>query len=239
LCGVSDSCFGTAPKANELKSSFPEIASKELSALMRVNETDQEGRMLFMRRIAFMSLVVCLFAGLATAQVPTSGNVFLGYSFENTDWSGLGSGLTRPNLSGWEASLEGKIFPHIGIVADLSGHYGSENLGVLPVQPAGTSAENISVTGHELEVLFGPRVSIPIGKFTPFAEAFFGVAHIHNGGALPSSANTSFGTALGGGLDYKIIRPIGVRMEADYVQTRFFSATQDNFRFSTGVVVHF
>jgi opacity protein-like surface antigen len=201
---------------------------------------DQEGRVFFMRKIAFVSIAVCLFASLAAAQVPTSGNVFLGYSYEDTDWSGLASNLHRPNLSGWEGSLEGKIFPHIGIVADLSGHYGSENFNPFPVQPVGTSGGGgINVTGHELEVLFGPRLSIPVGKFTPFAEAFFGVAHIHNGGALPSSSNTSFGTALGGGLDYKIIRPIAVRVEADYLQTRFFNTTQNNLRFSTGVVVRF
>jgi opacity protein-like surface antigen len=191
-----------------------------------------------MRRIVFVSLAVCLFASLAAAQVPTSGNVFLGYSFERTDWTGLASGLSHPNLSGWEGSLEGKIFPHIGIVADLSGHYGSESFSPAPVVPVGASG-GINVTGHELEVLFGPRLSIPVGKLTPFAEAFFGVAHIHNGGALPSSSNTSFGTALGGGLDYKIIRPIAVRVEADYLQTRFFSTTQNNLRFSTGVVVRF
>jgi opacity protein-like surface antigen len=184
-----------------------------------------------MCKIAFVSFVVCLFASLAAAQVPTSGNVFFGYSFENSDWSGLSSGLSRPNLSGWEASLEGKVFPHIGIVADLSGHYGSENFT--------TSETNVNVTGHELEVLFGPRLSIPVGKVTPFAEAFFGVAHIHNGGDFPSSSNTSFGTALGGGLDYRIMRPISVRVEADYLQTRFFNTTQDNFRFSTGIAVHF
>jgi opacity protein-like surface antigen len=190
-----------------------------------------------MRQIALLSVLVGLFATVAAAQVPTSGNVFLGYSFENTDWSGLSTGLGRPNLSGWEASLEGKIFPHIGIVADLSGHYGSENFNPPPVSvPAGG---DINVTGHELEVLFGPRVSIPVGKITPFAEAFFGVAHIHNGGAFPSNSNTSFGTALGGGLDYRIMRPVAIRVEADYLQTRFFSTTQDNFRLSTGIAVHF
>jgi opacity protein-like surface antigen len=188
-----------------------------------------------MRRIVFVLVLVGLFAGLASAQVPTSGNVFFGYSFENSDWSGLSSGLNRPNLSGWEASLEGKVFPHIGIVADLSGHYGSESF--TAATPSGTT--DVNVTGHELEVLFGPRVSIPVGKLTPFVEAFFGVAHIHNGGDFPSSSNTSFGTALGGGLDYRIIRPIAVRVEADYLQTRFFNTTQDNFRFSTGVVVRF
>ncbi len=29
------------------------------------------------------------------------------------------------NLNGWNGSLEGKIFPFVGLVADLSGYYGS------------------------------------------------------------------------------------------------------------------
>jgi len=163
-----------------------------------------------MPKIAYIGLGVFLLASFATAQ---SGSVFVGYSFENTNWAGLNSSLSRPNLNGWEASLEGKVFPHLGIVTD--------------------------VTGHEWEALFGPRLSIPVGNFTPFAEAMIGVAHVHNGGDFPSTANTSFATAIGGGLDYRLIKLIAVRLEADYLQTRFYSTTQDNLRLSTGVVFRF
>lgn len=190
-----------------------------------------------MRKIAFVLLGVLAAASLADAQIPTSGNIFVGYSYENTNWSGLNSGLSRPNLSGWEASLEGKLFPHLGIVTDFSGHYGSESFTV--VVPAVPARITTHVTGHEWELLFGPRLSIPVGNITPFAEAMFGLAHIHNGGDLPSTANTSFATALGGGLDYKLIKFLAVRLEVDYVQTRFYSTKQNNLRLSPGLVFRF
>jgi len=79
--------------------------------------------------IAFTSF---LLAGLAAAQVPTSGNIFVGYSFENASSSALNLDLSRPNLQGWEASLEGKVFPALGIVADFTGHCGSESFTQLP-----------------------------------------------------------------------------------------------------------
>ncbi len=49
----------------------------------------------------------------------------------------------------------------------------------------------------------------------------------------------SFATALGGGLDYKIIKPVAWRFQGDYVRTSFFGGTQDNVRISTGIVLRF
>ena len=48
-----------------------------------------------------------------------------------------------------------------------------------------------------------------------------------------------FADGIGGGLNYRIIKPIAWRFQLDYLQTRFFSATQSNVRFSTGIVVRF
>jgi opacity protein-like surface antigen len=187
-----------------------------------------------MLKAACIGIVLFLFAGLATAQIP-SGNVFFGYSYENTDWSGINSTLNRPNLHGWEASFEGKVLPYIGIVGDVSGHYGSQSF--VEFTPAGPTT--INITGHEQEYLFGPRLSVPVGKWTPFGEVLVGLAHIHNGGSLPSTANTSFAAAFGGGLDYRVFRPVALRVEGDYLRTTFFSATQNNLRLAVGVVVRF
>jgi len=75
-----------------------------------------------------------------------------------------------------------------------------------------------------------------VGRFRPFVEGLFGGAHVNaNGGG----SDTSFATALGGGLDYKIIRPLAWRFQGDYVQTRFFGTTQSNVRLSTGIVFRF
>jgi opacity protein-like surface antigen len=172
-----------------------------------------------------------LFSTAADAQVPTSGNVFFGYSYYNTDLSSDG----RTNTNGWEASLEGKVVPFLGFVADFDAHYGSQNFPICGSSLSGTTCINASFT--ENNFLFGPRVSFSVGRFRPFAEALFGGAHVNVNNGVGS--DTSFATAIGGGLDYKIIKPVAWRFEGDYVQTRFFGATQDNVRISTGIVFRF
>lgn len=56
-----------------------------------------------MRKSGFALLALLVFSGLASAQVPTSGNVFFGYSYYNTDLASI----NRASLNGWEGSLEG------------------------------------------------------------------------------------------------------------------------------------
>jgi opacity protein-like surface antigen len=193
-----------------------------------------------MLKAAGIATVLFLFAGLASAQLP-SGNIFFGFSYERTNSTAFSGSnlvtntLTHPNLHGWEASFEGKILPLVGIVGDVSGHYGSQSF--VEVTPNGP--QNINVTGHEQEYLVGPRLSVPVGKFTPFGELFVGAAHIHTGGILPSPSNTSFAYALGGGVDYRVFRPIALRVEGDYLRTKFYNSRQNNFRLSVGVVFRF
>lgn len=154
--------------------------------------------------------LVLLCASAAVAQVPTSGNIFFGYSYNDADFNG-----SRANFNGWDGSLEGKVIPWVGIVADISGHYGS----------------NDSI----YSAVFGPRISVSVGRLTPFAHAMLGVSHFSS---RPAS-DTSFADALGGGVDYSLIHGIGWRFQLDALQTRFFGLKQNDFRFSTGPVLHF
>jgi hypothetical protein len=186
-----------------------------------------------MRRVLAVGFLTVIVASLAAAQVPTSGNVFFGYTYYHTNISTTDTA----NTNGWEATLEGKVLPFIGIVADFSQNYGSENFpaGVCPVSLPACPA-NVNLNIHEQNYLFGPRVSASVGKFRPFAEALFGAGHVSTNGV---GSDSSFATALGGGLDYRIIRPIAWRFQGDYVQTRFFGNTQNNVRISTGIVLRF
>jgi opacity protein-like surface antigen len=188
---------------------------------------------LFMLKAACLGAALFLFAGLANAQVPTSGNIFFGYSFENATSTAVNlSDVTRPNLQGWEGSLEGKVLPSLGIVADFSGHYGSDQ--VVELTPDGPLV--VSGSRHEEDVMFGPRFSFAVRKFRPFAEFEFGLGHVNTNGF---GSDTSFAMALGGGLDYRIVRPLALRFQGDYVSTRFFGTTQNNVRLSTGIVFRF
>lgn len=124
-----------------------------------------------MRMVLFIVLAALACASLASAQVPTSGNVFFGYSYYNADLSSLG----RSNLNGWTGSLEGKVLPWVGMVADFSETYGSESITILCPGP---SCPSESINAHEYNMLFGPRLSVSVGKVRPFAEALFGVGHV-------------------------------------------------------------
>ena len=197
-----------------------------------------------MRRILVAVFMVFSFAGLGEAQVPTSGNVFFGYSYYNSALA-----VNRASLNGWEGSLEGKVFPHVGIVADFSGHYGSQDYPVCPVfvpvgGGGGGGCATASNSTHELNVMFGPRISFSAGRWRPFGQGLFGVAHISSNGF---GSNNSFAMALGGGVDYRIVKPVAWRSQLDCMRTQLSLAgfgsssgsAQNNFRLSTGIVLRF
>jgi len=71
-------------------------------------------------RITAIGFALFVFTAVGYAQIP-SGNVFVGYSYMSADLVSNG----RANLNGWNGSVEGKVLPFIGLVADFSGHYGS------------------------------------------------------------------------------------------------------------------
>ena len=174
-----------------------------------------------MRRLWTFVLLLAL-TGAVWAQIPTRGNVFFGYSYDRTS---ITSNDTS-NLNGWEATLEGKFAPWIGLVADVDGHYGSHNY-------LGTNAD---IAAHN--VLFVPRVSVRVQRFRPFAEFLVGVGHISRSNGI-SDSDTSFVDAVGGGLDYKIFGPLTLRGQLDWINTRFYGQGQNGVRLSTGIALHF
>ena len=202
-------------------------------------------------RIVGLAFIIFVLTLAATAQVPTSGNIFVGYSYVHTD---LGAPRPIPDagvitignptgLNGWHASAEGKVLPHFGLVADVSGQYGSQTFThscgfILPcTRTRGTADANF----HNF--LFGPRISASIGGFRPFAHAMLGFSRVSE--TFNERTNSfqvsefGFSDAVGGGLDYRLIPVIGWRAQLDLLQTRSFNDTQNNFRFSTGPVFRF
>lgn len=133
------------------------------------------------------------------------------------------------NTNGWEFSGNYKLASFLGGVADFSGTYGS------------THGSNLHLNTY----LFGPQVSFP-ARVSPFAHALFGVAHesLSNPG-VPSGtpglgANNAFATAIGAGIDVKVVPFVFVRLiQVDYLATRFGSSTQNQPRASAGIVFHF
>ena len=171
-------------------------------------------------------LVAALGMGTALAQVPTRGNIFFGYSYARTSVSSGDS----TNLNGWEATMEGKFLPWIGLVVDVDGHYGSHEYDC----PGMGCPFKADIAAHN--ILFGPRVSVQVKRYRPFAEFLVGAGHISRSGI---DSDTSFANGAGGGLDYKIAGPVTARAQLDWINTRYYGEGQNGVRFSTGIAVHF
>ena len=211
-----------------------------------------------MSKLRLLAGALLLFASGARAQGHGRFAVFGGYSSRAdivpTPVSFLPISIpTVATLNGWNASLEAKVFHFVGAVADVSGFYGSYGVtlgceAILGCVPIGGK-----VNSSLYSVLFGPQVSVSVWRFTPFAHALFGVAHIsHNPGLTAlsgfSNSDTSFADAFGGGLDFRIVSLVSVRLQADLLQTRFFNLpppigfltpSQNGFRGSVGLVFRF
>jgi Outer membrane protein beta-barrel domain len=178
------------------------------------------------RKFKFIVLSVFIISAIAAAQTPTGGNIFLGYSYSKAEEP---ISFQTANLNGWEGTVEGKFLPWIGLVADFGAHYGSVPQNACLGCPNGGDIKRYTI-------LFGPRVSVSIQNFTPFAHALVGIGRFTETGSF---SDTSFASAIGGGLDYKLIKGLAWRIQGDELHTRFFSTSQDHLRLSTGIVFRF
>jgi hypothetical protein len=123
------------------------------------------------------------------------------------------------NFNGWEASGAVKLLGPLALAADFSD----------------TSSSYVGVNTRLKTYLFGPQLRLP-GPISPFAHFLVGAAHESFGGATQNA----FATAVGAGLDLKVLPFISIRpIQLDYLLTHFNSATQNQPRISAGLVVHF
>ncbi len=117
-------------------------------------------------------------------------------------------------------------------------------------QFTGGHASDISSLGQNLTLMTytaGPRVLLPRGRFVPFGQALFGLAHgsdsyFPSGTGYTTSAS-SFAYSVGGGLDVNMSRHIAVRaLDAQFLHTAFnngSSNVQRHLVLGAGVVFKF
>jgi opacity protein-like surface antigen len=174
-----------------------------------------------LRKLALLSAVVSIFSFLAYAQEAPKAEIFGGYQYLRAK-SGI-SGAPSFNFNGWNAAVSGFFTRNVGITADFSGNYGTV----------------ASVDTKIYSYLFGPTVRFPNSSpVTPFARALFGGAHISAGSGIGS--DSGFAWAAGGGLDVNASSHVAIRLaQFDFLQSRISNLTQNNFRYSAGIVFKF
>jgi hypothetical protein len=168
-------------------------------------------------RLAAAVLAVVGFFALSlpmSAQLLPSGNVYVGVSYGS-----LTNVVVKQSYRGWNASGEDILFsnhPHLGFVVDTSGFYR-------------TSINTYIFLG-------GARLATNYGRWRPFAHALGGVRHTNSSGFITNQYQID----AGGGVDYKLsFRNFSWRVQGDYMFGHYLSATQNDFRASTGLVWRF
>jgi opacity protein-like surface antigen len=219
--------------------------------------------------IALMS--ACAFAQDSAPKV----QVFGGYSFVHVDNGGLSpntlyAALHEPNnpfaigsnFNGWNAEAQYNFTRMIGIVADVSGRYGTPII----------SSRFATLTGlpktTAYSFLVGPVLSFRSkSKLTPFVHVLFGfdrtslnattISGLANPLSSTATTDTDATVAFGGGLDYRLFRRLALRLfQVDDLRTyhnldKLYDSTfntgvfynlglhQNNIRISTGLSLRF
>lgn len=184
-----------------------------------------------MRRFYAVSLLFAVIgcAPIARAQEAAAVEVYGGYDYVRYNANPRINGVPPSesyNGDGGSAQLTYNPFNWLGLVADLSGY---------------AVIRQGFATTHQISYLFGPRINFRRGRVTPFAQALFGRMWAEDG--ITFGTVSEFGMTAGGGIDVQLTRHISIRpAQAEYFLTTFNDGNnnrQNNFRFSTGIVVRF
>jgi hypothetical protein len=152
---------------------------------------------------------------------------------------------SQPNFNNYGAtgSFAYNANKWLGLVGEIGGYTFSRNINLLP--PGATQEIQNTIKGDQWTYLFGPRLNFRrFDHFVPFVEVLFGDARGNPNLTGNAAAQSTFGLALGGGVDVVLARNIAWRfIEADYFMTNYSgpdlaaSARQNNFRIGSGIVL--
>jgi hypothetical protein len=172
-----------------------------------------------MKRVFWLIPAIVLFSSIAHAQEIPEWELSGGYSYLRSNLNG-----TSFSLNGGVGTLTQNMNKWFGGRLEVAGYSGSD-LG------RKTSAETVT---------FGPAFSYRRhAKMTPFGEIELGLIHASAGYLGISMSATKFALSPGGGVDFNVNQRAGIRVQVDYLATRFLGLTQDNVRASVGLVLRF
>jgi len=175
----------------------------------------------FMKKISWIFPAILMLSITARAQesAAPAWDISGGYSYLRAN---LGS--SSFNLSGATASGTENLNGWFGGRVEIAVYHGNE---------AGNTVSAETVT-------YGPVFSYRhIRGITPFAQVQLGAIHASQGYLGISQAAIKFAAITGGGVDLRVSRIASVRLQADYLMTRFLTLNQNNITGSVGMVFRF
>jgi hypothetical protein len=88
-----------------------------------------------------------------------------------------------------------------------------------------------------LSYMGGVRYTWPKEKFEPWIHVLAGGVHLQP--QLAGFGRNGFAFAAGGGVDVPLVGGLAARVQGNWVGTRLFSGTQNNFQIAAGFLIHF
>jgi opacity protein-like surface antigen len=151
-----------------------------------------------------------------TSPAPAAtADLSLGYSYEHAG---------EASLHGWQLAYSHPFGGRsLRIVGDLGGHYGS------------FGGADLS----DLGLFAGARWTFGGTRLVPFGQGLVGLVKRSASAVGVSASDTDFGFAFGGGADYRLNGPWGVRAQAELLVLTGDGVTDTDFRLSLSAVYRF
>lgn len=170
-----------------------------------------------MKRVLWLMPAILLFCATAKAQYVPAWEAEGNYSFLRANVNG-----TAFNLNGGGGSLTENLNDWLGGRFEVNAWGGTE---------AGTNVSAQTFT-------YGPVFSYRrFDRVTPFAHIQLGAVHASAGYLDISESAFKFAATAGGGADVTLTDRVAVRVQGDYLLTRFLNTSQNNIQLTAGLVI--
>jgi Outer membrane protein beta-barrel domain len=172
-----------------------------------------------MKRVLWLIPAFLLFCASAKAQETPAWELYGGYTY------------LRANIGGTSFNLNG------------GGAAGTQNLndwfgGRVEFNAFGGSVGGTNVSAQT--ITYGPVFTYrKFNRLTPFAHLQLGAVHASQGYLGISESAYKFAMSGGGGADFALNERAAIRVQGDYLMTRFLNTRQDNIQLTAGLVIRF
>jgi hypothetical protein len=172
-----------------------------------------------MKLLFWITPAILLFSFTVQAQETPAWEISGGYTYLKAD---LGS--SNFSLNGASASATQNVNSWFGGRVEVSAYHGKESGAIVSAQT----------------VTYGPVFSYRRFKtINPYAHVQFGAIHASTGYLGISQSAIKFAMVGGGGVDVQINKMASVRLQADYMMSRFLGLNQNNLQGTVGLVFRF
>jgi hypothetical protein len=180
-----------------------------------------------MKRAIWIIPAIFLLSVAARAQETPAWELSGGYSYLESNLNG-----TRFHLNGGNGSVTENLNNWFGGRVEVNAFQGNEAVAASGV----TTVYSVNAA----TITYGPVFSYrKFSRITPYAHVQLGAVHGSTNYLGISQHAYKFAAAPGVGVDFALNHRTAIRVDGEYLLTRFLGLTQENLNASVGIVIRF